>query len=247
MPEIEHKSFFRTAKVLALLPLILMAAGVWYYIARHGTAGPAADSAGPGAKAGRVQEAPEARRPAGGLSPDTGPTEADAVLDIQGDENFKSRVTHSLKLIWLSDREDFLFVKKYLSIIRNEDKTEFYLDNGRPVAALSSEQAGRSLTWCAGLIAHQAFHASIKFNSPKKGKMVKPPLPGQKDERKFSVNPAPFEYTSLENVLDVEARACSFQMGILRKIGAPKSEINLLRKRDPRDFSVSHDGSYSIN
>jgi len=40
MAEIEHKSFFRTRKVLALLPLLLMGVGVWYFIygrtLRHG-------------------------------------------------------------------------------------------------------------------------------------------------------------------------------------------------------------------
>ncbi|MCX5785986.1 MAG: hypothetical protein NTX59_09885 [Elusimicrobia bacterium] len=252
MTETEHKSFFRTLKVLTLLPLVLMAAGVWYYIAKHNRTGPAPDNAGLGANAERGREDPKARRPArgwqpGGQAPDTSPAAAEAALDIQGDENFKSQVTHSLKLIWLSDREDFLFIKKYLAVIRNEDKTDLYFDgDGRPVAALSSAQAGRSLTWCAGLIAHQAFHSYIKFNSKKGEKMFRPPLPGEKDERKFSVNLTPLDYTSLDEILDVEAKACSFQAEILRKIGAPKSEINSLRRRAPRDFSVSHDGNYSI-
>lgn len=233
MTETARKSFFRTPEVLALLPLILMAAGVWYYVAKHGGTG--------------LAPAPVDMTPpkADGPAPEDGPFITEAALEVKGDDNFKSQVMHSLKLIWLSDRENFLFIKKYLSVIRNEDKTEFYLDNGRPVAALSNAQANRSLTWCAGLIAHQAFHAYIKFNSQKKQK-VRPPLPGEKDEREFFVNPAALNYTSLNGILDMEARACSFQVEILRKIGAPRPEINALLKRAPRDFSVSHDGNYSI-
>jgi len=260
MTETEHKSFFRISKVLALLPLILMAAGVWYYVAKHGGTGlaPAPVSADfnfvrlrrtesllrlTTASQDRVPSKPWRRRTA--PAPEGGSFITEAALEVKGDDNFKSQVTHSLKLIWLSDREDFLFIKKYLSVIRNEDKTEFYLDDGRPVAALSKPQANRSLTWCAGLIAHQAFHAYIKFNFPKKQK-VRPPLPGDKDKREFFVNPAALNYTSLNSILDMEARACSFQVQILRKIGAPRSEINALLRRAPRDFSVSHDGNYSI-
>jgi hypothetical protein len=249
MTETAHKSFIRTPKVLALLPLILMAAGVWYYVAKHGGTGPAPAPVSADFNFGGKAPAPAAKTrrhlSAGGPAPENGPFITDAALEVKGDDNFKSQVTHSLKLIWLSDREDFLFIKKYLSVIRNEDKTEFYLDNGRPVAALSKAQANRSLTWCAGLIAHQAFHSYIKFNSKKKQK-VRPPLPGEKDEREFLVNPAAFDYTSLNSILNMEARACSFQMEVLRKIGAPRREINALVKRAPRDFSVSHDGNYSI-
>ena len=259
MAETAHKSFFRTPKVLALLPLILMAAGVWYYVSRHGGTGPAKVSAAfnfnnPSSASGGWprKTAGKAPAPAAGIAPKVnGPVPeedqfiAEAALEVKGDDNFKSQVLHSLKLIWLADREDFLFIKKYIFVIRNEDKTEFYLDDGVPVAALSSAQANRSLTWCAGLIAHQAFHAYIKFTSPKKQK-ARPPLPGDKYERQFSLNPAAVDYTSLEDILGMETRACAFQLEILRKIGAPRPEIKALLKRAPRDFSVSHDGNYSI-
>ncbi|HAH32759.1 MAG TPA: hypothetical protein DCL44_10645 [Elusimicrobia bacterium] len=243
METTEHKSFFRTAKVLALLPLLFIGAGVWYYIAKNGASDQAPEKGGTPVTPDGFRGAQHGERalPAQNMGAE-GP---EAGLDIQGDENFKNQVTQSLKRIWLSDRKNFLFIKKYLSVIRNENKTDFYLDNGRPVAALSRAQAGRSLTWCAGLIAHQAFHAYMKFNSQKREK-IRPPLPGEKDERKFSVNPAALDYTSLEDIFNVEAKACSFQEGILRKIGAPGLEINTLRKRAPRDFSVSHDGNYSI-
>ena len=250
MEEIAHKSFFRTAKVLALLPLALMAAGVWYYIAKRGAADRVADSRGAAAfslekSAGATDGQGESyfgRKPQAAAIPVPEPA-PEASLEIQGDESFKSQVTRSLKLIWLSDREDLMFIKKYLSVIRNENKTDLYVDNGRPVAALSRAQSGRSLTWCAGLIAHQAFHAYVKFNSRKRQK-VRPPLPGEKSYLKAAATPTA-EYTSLGEILAVEAKACAFQAEILRKIGAPRAEINALLKRAPRDFSVSHDGSYS--
>ena len=268
MAETEHKSFSRIPLLVTLLPLMLLAAGVWYYAAKHGGDGPAPvpvsadfDFGGKALVTGTLSKADgpaslnnsfagprpfEALAKKDGPAPVAGPFVIEAAFEVKGDSSFKSQVMHSLKLIWLSDREDFLFVKKYLSVIRNEAKTGFYLDNGRPVAALSKAEATRSLTWCAGLIAHQAFHAYIKFHSQKKQQKVRPPLPGDKDERKLFINPAVINYTSLNSIIDMEARACSFQVEILRKIGAPRMEINALLKRAPRDFSVSHDGNYSI-
>ncbi|OGR67622.1 MAG: hypothetical protein A2081_00740 [Elusimicrobia bacterium GWC2_61_19] len=241
MAEIEHKSFFRTHKVLAFLPLVLMGAGVWYFV--HGRL--------PASSGGSAATAPAAEEPAGvvPLSSSIPLPEAydpQAGLDIQGSPEFKSQVTHALKLVWLADRNIFLFIRKNLSVIRNENKTGFYTDDGRPVAALSTGQAFRSLTWCAGVIAHQAWHAWNELNAAKKVRRA-PPLPGERDGRLPEANPASVNYKGLGAVLSAEDRAFAFQLDVLRKVGAPKKETDLVLRRDPRDFTAAHDGSYALN
>ncbi len=256
MTEIEHKSFFRTHKVLAFLPLLLMGGGVWFYIsgraqpraqepaaaptgklfgaasspAAANSASPVSSARGSGAEAARL---PEAYDPKAGI-------------EIQGPPEFKGQVTHALKLVWMADRDTFLFLRKNLYIIRNEDQTGFYLDGGRPVAALSNAQAFRSLTWCAGIIAHQGWHAWYTLTRNKKSRPA-PPLPGEKDERALDVNPARFNYKGLDAILYIEDKASAFQLDVLRKVGAPKSETGPVFRRAPRDFQYAHDGNYALN
>ena len=245
MAEIEHKSFFRTHKVLAFLPLLLMGAGVWHYI--HGRTVRAR------------QEPAAARAPSRAVKPAAAPVvplgipvrlpevyDPKAGIDIQGPPEFKAQVTHALKLIWMADRDTFLFLKKSLSVIRNEDQTGFYLDGGRPVAALSKANAFRSLTWCAGIIAHQGWHAWYTQRRNKKSRPA-PPLPGEKDERTPEANPARFDYKGMDAILYIEDKASSFQLDVLRKVGAPQSETGPVFRRAPRDFKYAHDGNYALN
>jgi|GEM_PF-1056833 len=253
MAETEHKSFFRTHKVLAFLPLLLMGAGVWYFIGsrapNHGKEAEATGKifGGPSSPAAPAAAKPEAAAVVSGVRAARLPEAYDpkAGIDIQGPPEFKSQVTHALKIIWMSDRDTFLFLKKNLFVIRNEDETGFYMDDGRPVAAISTAQAFRSLTWCAGIIAHQGWHAWYNLTKKKKSRIA-PPLPGEKDERVLDVNPARFDIKRLDDVLSVEQKAADFQLEVLKKVGAPASEIRPFLHRAPRDFQYSHDGNYTI-
>lgn len=244
MAETEHVSFFRTHKVLALLPLALMGAGVWYYIQKQTSSIDRANASQPPAAvetpALPANPSPQALPPRGDAnSPGTG-------IDIQGSPEFKNQVTHALKLIWLDDRDNFLFIKRNLYVIRNDNKTGFYRENGVPAASISNDHAFRSLPWCAGIIAHQAYHSWATLNAKKKADRV-PPLPGERSEFRRDINPAKFDYKSMGAILDSEDRAFSFQLEMLRKTGATKKEIKLVLLRAPRDFTSGHDGSYDLN
>lgn len=245
MTETEHPHGHLAVKALALLPLVLMGAGVWYYLKQHtaadlGGSAPAPVSA---PSLGNALSAPAAQR----LVPPPGQDAAPLLtLDIQGSPEFKSQVTHALKLIWMADRDTFLAIKNSLYAIRSENKTDFYMDNGRPVAAISNDNAFKSLTWCAGIIAHQAWHASYTISNKKK-KPLPPPLPGEKYERKFDANPMKLDYKDLDDILEMEKRASAFQLEVLKKVGASPAEIKAVYRRAPRDFTTAHDGSYSLN
>lgn len=242
MADTEHKSFSPARKALVFLPLLLMGAAVWFYVQKRLVPGPA-------------KSLPAAARalPAAAAAPSVPPPlpevyDPSVSLDIQGSEEFKSQVTHALKLIWMSDRDTFLFIKKNLSIIRNEDKTGFYFDgSGRPVAAISNDHAFRSLTWCAGVIAHQAWHSWYKMSSRVKPARAAPPLPGESRQEEQEITPPQMDYKGMDAILYTEDKAFSFQLDVLRKVGAPRAEIGLVLKRAPRDFSAGHDGSYTLN
>ena len=244
----EHPSFFRTHKVLAFLPLLLMGAGVWYYVSRQMAHDSTETSQPVPAKAEAAAPAPAPVPGLSGVAAARLPEVYDPkqALDIQGSPEFQSQVTHALKLVWLADRDTFLYIKGNLPVIRNEDKTGFYLENGRPVAAISSDHAFRSLTWCAGVIAHQAWHAGYVANSKKKPKIA-PPLPGEKDDRMPDTNPGRLDYKGMDAILYTEGKAFEYQLDVLRKIGAPRKETDLITRRAPRDFSAGHDGSYTLN
>ena len=238
-------------RALAFLPLALLGLGVWYFIYGRtlrraqgpvgaqagkifGAASLSPDAASPAAGGGAVAaRLPEAYDPKDGI-------------DIQGSPEFKSQVTHALKLVWLADRETFFFFKKNLHVIRNETQTGFYMENGFPVAALSKAHAFRSLTWCAGIIAHQSWHARYTLTRNKKNRPA-PPLPGEKDERVLDINPVRFDYKGLDVILYIENKASAFQLDVLKKVGAPVKETGPVSRRAPRDFQYAHDGNYALN
>ncbi|OGS14372.1 MAG: hypothetical protein A2285_09940 [Elusimicrobia bacterium RIFOXYA12_FULL_57_11] len=217
-----------------------MGAGVWYYLSRR--APREKDPSPPPAfeQSTRVKAGGNPVPPPGAPMPSL-------TLEILGPPAFVSQVTQALKLVWTADRETFLFLKSAIYIIRNEDKTGFYLDGGRPVAAISKDHAFRSRTWCAGIIAHQAWHSWYAMKAARKNKRLAPPLPGQKNNRVLVLHPRPFDYKGLGSILDMENRASAFQLEVMEKVGAPASEKKAVFRRAPRDFTTGHDGNYSLN
>ena len=236
----EHKSFFRTLAGLVLLPLAGMAAVVFWHVSRDraGTV-PANEAVAPAAAAANPFARPMRRAPRAAAA------KSISALEVRGSPEFKGQIAGALDLILQADQEAFFFIKKCLYIIRNENKTDFYLDGGQPVAAISTAHAFRSMPWCAGIIAHQAFHSYAKFSSGKKQRFAPPP-PGSSKNLTAAANPMIFEVTSLDSVLAVEQRASEFQAKILAETGASRAEIRSVRNRAPRDFSTGHDGNYSL-
>jgi hypothetical protein len=74
-----------------------------------------------------------------------------------------------------------------------------------------------------------------------------PPLPGQAEDRDLRLSPVMAEAKGLDAILEMENRASVFQLDVLKKIGAPAAEKNLVFRRAPRDFETGHDGNYTLN
>lgn len=243
------------SKALAFLPLLLMGAGVWYYI-QHRVQGAGEEHtapSGPLFKTGAPEAAPAPKPGAGpaGVAAARLPEAYDPKapgLDIQGSPAFKDQVTQALKLIWTADRDTFLVVRNNLQVIRNDSQTGFYTEEGRSVAALSNSHAFRSLTWCAGVIGHQAWHAS--YTAAKRRRNARragpPPPPGESRELVVDANPLKGDFSNMAAILYVEDKAAAFQLEVLRKVGAPKRETDPVFRRAPRDFHLAHDGNYAI-
>lgn len=246
-------------KLLVLLPLALMGAGVWYFVqVRMGgddSGGPAAwlralSHRSSAAAAGVSAPAPQAPVPvvfgvaAARIPPAYDPRVS---IDIQGSPEFKGQVLNALKLIWAADRGSFLFIKNNLSVIRSQNMTGFYMDHGQTVAAISDANAFRSVTWCAGVIAHQAWHAAYALAKDKNKVLSPPPPPGQKADLRVDANPVRVDYHGMDSLLGIEAKAFAFQLDVLRKVGAPRQETRRLLRRKSKDFSPAHDGDYNIN
>jgi hypothetical protein len=218
--------------LLAFLPLIFITAAVFYYVREQKNE----DKTPKKNVIFKLNENPKEKI-------ETEDYEYKASLEIKGDDKFKEQIKQSLKLIWLSDKDSFSFIKKYIFEIRQENKTCFYIDSdNKPVIGISDDMAYKSLTWTAGIIAHNSWHG-YKEIAKKEKKEDKIPLPGEKKEMipfQNLVSPPP---QSFDEFLNSEKEAYDFQLEILEKIGAPKNEIKKIKNRDPKDFSLSHDGS----
>ncbi|MEW5951119.1 MAG: hypothetical protein GX447_06380 [Elusimicrobia bacterium] len=168
-------------------------------------------------------------------------------LQIKGEDDFKENVKQALKLIWTEDKESFYFIRKYVFEIRQERKTGFYFDEGSPIVAVSQEHASRSLTWLAGVIAHNAWHAYREV-SAKSAKKVKRTVPEPGEKKSYELKPIVFyEGKTFESFLQAEKEACAYQAEILKKIGASGREINEVLNRGEKDFTMGHDGEYFVN
>ena len=238
MEERAQKSFPGAIKTLAFLPLLLMGAGVWFYLSRHALPETSAVPA-PAALESRPAVAAKPVYLPGAAMPSLN-------LEIKGPPVFVAHVTQALKLVWTADRDTFLFLKGALYVIRNGNKTDFFLEDGRPVATISTAHAFRSHTWCAGIIAHQAWHAWYTQKGRKKNRSA-PPLPGEAAPARPLPNPLAFDYKNMTSILEMENRASAFQLDVLKKTGAPAAEKNLVFRRAPRDFETGHDGNYTLN
>ena len=240
MEKPQHWSFFRSRLLLTLLPLAILTLGVLWHVSRHGA---------------EKDVEKETAAPAPAKSPVMRTTSTDArlkaaenihALDIRGPRKFRRQIAGALSLIRQADEETYLFIHKFLYVIRNENRTGFYIEEGKPVAAVSCVHAFRSLPWCAGIIAHQAYHSYAKFTSGKKRDFFPPP-PGSSKNLRVAANPMIIKAASLSYVLELENRASEFQEKVLIETGASRAEIRRVRDRARRDFSTAHDGDYALN
>jgi hypothetical protein len=166
-------------------------------------------------------------------------------LDIVGDEGFVKKVKDSLKILWTYDKNgSFRIVRSNVFRIIQSNRTTFFYYDDLPVIEISNEMyKNSSETYLASVIAHMGWHAWYLKN--KKKKTIEVPHPSQD---KIDNTPVDIfgKIKRFDDLYKVEEEAFNYQLSVLEKINAPQSEIKMLKKRNYKDFSLSHDGNYFI-
>jgi uncharacterized lipoprotein len=72
-------------------------------------------------------------------------------------------------------------------------------------------------------------------------------LPGKEKIDRTFPDPVGVKFKKFDDLYRVEEDAFNYQLSVLEKIRAPKSELRLIKRRDLHDFSQGHDGNYFID
>ena len=146
------------------------------------------------------------------LNEESGPSD----IEVVGSVKFIDQVKRALVLIRDKAPDGFITVKKYIGRIEESDHSGMGAYLVPPTFHFSGKSAFYSLTWCAGDIAHDAYHSKL-YN----------------DYKEANGEPVP---DSVWMGKDIEIKCLKYQSDILEKIGAPKNEI---------EYVKSLDGSYA--
>ncbi|HUT85989.1 MAG TPA: hypothetical protein VMW66_04035 [Elusimicrobiales bacterium] len=165
-------------------------------------------------------------------------------IDIVGSEKFVKSVNEALKLIIIYNKPAIRDLREHIYVIREGLKTDFVIEANVPKIILTTNTALRSVTWCAGAIAHQLYLAKVHYWQEMKSKVAKVPLPGKKSGLRVRANPAAATHITSAEIERLEKAADRYQVNLMVKIGAPIYEIRLIAKRKAGDYSLTHDGLY---
>jgi hypothetical protein len=148
------------------------------------------------------------------------PTENFYGIPVKGVDKFRAQIHQALDLLNAKAFYDLEDVKRGVKKI-----TQGYasgIDEATGELALTERTAYSSVTWCASVLAHEACHvrqrelAQRRDLTAKKGSMT-------------------------ENELECNA----LQVEVLKKIGAPESETQYLRRADGKHWDLDGDGKYT--
>ncbi len=82
-------------------------------------------------------------------------------IDIIGDEKFIAQVSKALGVVEALSPQDFSFIKRYIGKIEQSERSGMVSDDIPPKFKLADRTAFHSVTWCAGSIAHDAYHSKL--------------------------------------------------------------------------------------
>lgn len=143
-------------------------------------------------------------------------------IEIIGDARFVRRVRAALQLIRDRSPNEFALVKHRVPRIRHASRTGAAFLHRPPAVHLAWRTADVSLTWCAGALAHEAYHFELFARGRQDGKTR---ARGQ----------------------EAELRCIAFQRTVLHRVGASSSELRHLARQDGRHFDLDGDGVETWN
>ena len=125
---------------------------------------------------------------------------------IQGTPRFSDQVESALTLLRLKSPQGYAIVTNHVAVIHQATHSGMRADETPPVFDLNDRSAFASVTWCAGAIAHDSFHAKLYHDYRREHRWPVPP--------------------SVWTGHDAEAKCLAHQVQVLRDLGAPASEVN---------------------
>jgi hypothetical protein len=145
-------------------------------------------------------------------SPDAFPPKHFDNLVIQGTPKFDEQVEQALALLKARSPQGYATVTNYVGIIQEFEHSGMQVHHRPPIFQLNGTSAYYSVSWCAGVIAHDSFHSKLYFD--------------YKKQHPWALRVPPGIYGGEQG-----ERAClDHQLFVLKDIGAPTNEIEWCRQ-----------------
>jgi hypothetical protein len=153
------------------------------------------------------------------------PRQHESIFDgvqVRGNKEFIQQVEASLTLLRDKSPDAFALTRQYVKRIRQSRRSGMRAYANPPTFDLGNKTAHHSVTWCAGSIAHDAFHSKLYH-----------------EYREANGEPVPDD-AWCGQARELECN--NFQLGVLKDIGAPEYEVSYLSGLDGTHFDVDGDG-----
>ncbi|HEX2966738.1 MAG TPA: hypothetical protein VHO84_13185 [Syntrophorhabdaceae bacterium] len=145
-------------------------------------------------------------------------------IQITGSAEFQNQIHRALNLLRNKAPDKYDTVLRYIGRIKESEKSAMWAYDDPPTFELAYQTAFYSITWCASSIAHDSFHSKLYHEY----RDSKGPIPAVAWTGKAA-----------------EKKCLKYQVATLKKIGAPKSEIDYCRKNKPTYSDRNNDGTYN--
>ncbi len=146
-------------------------------------------------------------------------------LVIKGTSEFKNQISQALDLLKEKAPEAYDMVNEYVGTIEQRKRTSMGAQKMPPRMSMADKSTYFSLTWCAGTIAHEAFHSKLYHDYRRKHPWRFWPVP-----RKIWAN------------FETERKCVKYQLEVLKQINAPIGEIFNVAKQDGTHGDLNRDG-----
>ena len=145
-------------------------------------------------------------------SPSKSPLKRFDSLSIQGTPKFEAQVEKALALLKAQSPAGYATVTNYVGIVRENKHSGMEVHHKPPVFLLNGNSAYYSISWCAGVIAHDSFHSKLYFDYKK-----------QHPEARWVPK-------TVDRGEEAERACLQHQLAVLKDIAAPASEMDWCRQ-----------------
>jgi hypothetical protein len=143
-------------------------------------------------------------------------------IEIEGSPKYRKQVKSCLELLSRKASSEYKLIERHIGVISQNGRSGMRAWENPPRYQMSDVTAFHSLTWCAGTIAHDAYHSFLY-------KKYLPVGGGRPPREKWAGTSS-------------EIQSINFQISVMKKIGASNHEIKYLKSLDGTHGDVNGDG-----